>query len=246
MFFRHSEAFLFIRFGPVLSLQHHAPPTLSHRPFLSFHSTPVPLLPLIHSAPPGLPAAPLRLSCSPSPHSMAVFPILSFHSASSSPSPASALPLQSILHLQLRQTLSTGHGSIPSQSIPDRNTVKQLYSNLSKKNKKRRGEGGESKPTGQNAHNVAPVSRLFNISERLFGNPMYNVATSHPQFFPSARCTTVAKPSSAPPGICEKGRTIAGFCEQASPGPSWPWRSLPPHRLWRSPSERRPTRPRLL
>ena len=156
-----------------------------------------------------------------------------------------ALPLRSTLHLQLRQKLSTGHGSIPSQSIPDRNTVKQLYSNLSKKNKKRRGEGGESKPTGQNAHNVAPVSRLFNISERLFGNPIYNVATSHPQFFPSARCTTVAKPSSAPPDICEKGRTIAGFYEQVSPGPSWPWRSLPPHRLWRSPSERRPTRPRL-
>lgn len=50
MLFRHSEAFLFIRFGPVLPLQHHAPPTLSHRPLLSFHSTPsVPLIPLIQS-----------------------------------------------------------------------------------------------------------------------------------------------------------------------------------------------------
>lgn len=124
--------------------------------------------------------------------------------------------------------------------IPSSNGIQ-----IPQKNKKRRGEGGESKPTGQNAHNVAPVSRLFNISERLFGNPIYNVATSHPQFFPSARCTTVAKPSSAPLGICEKGRTIAGICEQVSPGPSWPWRSLPPRRLWRSPSERRPTRPRL-
>lgn len=242
MLFRHSEAFLFIRFGPVLSLQHHAPPTLSHRPLLSFHSTPsVPLIPLIQSY---LPAAPLRLSCSPSPHSMAVFPIHSFRSVSSSPSPVPALPLRSTLHLQYRPTLLADTAASrlsPFQTgIPSNNCIQ-----ISQKNKKRRGEGGESKPTGQNAHNVAPVSRLFNISERLFGNPKYNVATSHPQFFPSARCTTVAKPSSAPPGICEKGRTIAGFCEQVSPGPSWPWRSPPPRRLWRSPSERRPTRPRL-
>lgn len=138
MLFRHSEAFLFIRFGPVLPLQHHAPPTLSHRPLLSFHSTPVPLLPLIHSAPPGPPAAPLRLSCSPSPHSMAIFPIHSFRSASSSPPPVPALPLRSTLHLQLRQTLSTGHGSIPSQSIPDQNTVEQRHSNPSKKQKTER------------------------------------------------------------------------------------------------------------
>lgn len=245
MFFRHSEAFLFIRFSPTLSLQHHAPRTLSHRPSVSFHSTPsVPLIPLIHSAPPGLPAAPLRPPCLlPSLHCRFPDPLLSLRLFIPLSSPRSASSIHSTPSIS-SDTLS-GHGCIPSQSIPDRNTVKQLYSNLSKKNKKRRGEDGESKPTGQNAHNVAPVSRLFNISERSCGNPMYNVATSHPQFFPSARCTTVAKPSSAPPGVCEKGRAIAGICEQVSPGPSWPWRSLPPHRLWRSPSERRPTRPRL-
>lgn len=219
MFFKHSEAFLFIRFGPVLPLQHHAPPTLSHRPFLSFHSTPVPLLPLIHSAPPGLPAAPLRPPCLlPSLHCRFPDPLLSLRLFI----PLSGLRSASSIHSTPSITADTFNRTRQHPvSIHSRPEYRQttVFKSL-KKNKKRRGEGGESKPTGQNAHNVAPVSRLFNISERLFGNPIYNVATSHQQFFPSARCTTVAKPSSAPPDICEKGRTIAGICEQVSPGPS--------------------------
>ncbi len=241
---KHSEAFLFIRFSPALPLQHHAPPTLSHRPFLSFHSTPVPLIPLIQSHLPAF--LPLHF-VSHAPPALTPWPF------------SRSTPFAPPLHPPLRPplclfnpfcTFNCGRHFQPDRAasrlnpfqtgIPSSNGIQ-----IPQKNKKRRGEGGESKPTGQNAHNVAPVSRLFNISERLFGNPIYNVATSHPQFFPSARCTTVAKPSSAPPDICEKGRTIAGFYEQVSPGPSWPWRSLPPHRLWHSPSERRPTRPRL-
>lgn len=149
MLFRHSEAFLFIRFGPVLPLQHHAPPTLSHRPFLSFHSTPVPLLPLIHSAPPGPPAAPLRLSCSPSPHSIAIFPIHSFRSASSSPPPASAPPLRSILHLQYRPTLLADTTASRLSSLPDLNTVGQRHSNPSKKQKNGEARAANPNPPGR-------------------------------------------------------------------------------------------------
>lgn len=186
MLFRHSEAFLFIRFGPVLPLQHHAPPTLSHRPFLSFHSTPVPLLPLIHSAPPGPPAAPLRLSCSPSPHSIAIFPIHSFRSASSSPSLVPALPLRSTLHLQLRQTLSTGHGSIPSQSIPDQNTVEQRHSNPSKKTK-----NGEARAANPNPPGRMPIT-----------SPPSPVFSTFPNDYSETLCTMsqlLTRNSSLPP-----------------------------------------------
>lgn len=177
----------------------------------------------------------------PSLHGRFPDPLLSLRLFIPLSSPRSASSIHSAPSISADTFNQTRQHSVSVLSKPEyrrTTTFKSL-----KKNKKRRGEGGESKPTGQNAHNVAPVSRLFNISERwLFENPLYCFS---PAILSLRPMHTVARLSSAPPGVCEKGRTIAGFCEQASPGPSWPWRSLPPHRLWRSPSERRPTRPRL-
>ncbi len=149
MLFRHSEAFLFIRFGPVLPLQHHAPPTLSHRPLLSFHSTPsVPLIPLIQSHLPAfLPLHFVPHAHRPSLHGRFPDPLLSLRLFAPLSGPRSASSIHST-PLISANTLS-GHDCIPSQSLPNQNTVGQRHRNPSKKTKNGEARAANPNPPGR-------------------------------------------------------------------------------------------------
>ena len=153
MLFRHSEAFLFIRFGPVLPLQHHAPPTLSHRPLLSFHSTPsVPLIPLIQSHLPAfLPLHFVPHAHRPSLHGRFPDPLLSLRLFAPLSGPRSASSIHSTPSISAN-TLS-GHDSIPSQfsSRPEYRRTTTLKSLRKTKN-------GEARAANPNPPGRMPIT----------------------------------------------------------------------------------------
>lgn len=113
MLFRHSEAFLFIRFGSVLPLQHHAPSTLSHRPSLSFHSTPAPSSYTLRTSRPSCRSTSSLMLPQPSLHCRFPDPLLSLRLFI----PPSGLRSASSIHSTPSISANTlsGHDSIPSQ-----------------------------------------------------------------------------------------------------------------------------------